>query len=221
MTTFDGLGPRKPDAVTAIVLCGGRGSRLGGIDKPLLEVAGRPLLGHLIEWLRPQVDDVVLACARRRTDCERAGAHEIADYERFGYKVVADLEADEGPLAGIVSAAPAIATPLALTIPGDMPFPPPNLVAAMKPDCLRHGAAVATAGGRRQNLTLLLQRQCLDSLCAFFADGGRAAHRWLDANGIPSVPFAAAHFLNVNTAADLQRARSQCQALARRQMDAS
>lgn len=211
MTAVGETGPRKPEAVTAIVLCGGRGSRLGGMDKPLLDLAGRPLLGHLIERLRPQVDDIVLACAHKRTVCACAGRR--ADYERFGYAVVADLEADQGPLAGVVSAAPAIATPLALTIPGDMPFPPPSLVAAMKPDCLRHGAAVATAGGRRQNLTLLLQRQCLDSLCAFFVDGGRAAHRWLDANEVPSVPFAAAHFLNVNTAADLQRARSHWQTL--------
>ena len=188
----------KREAVTAVILCGGRGTRLGGVDKPLLDLAGRPLLGHLVERLQPQVDQIVLSCSRS-----------TAEYERFGYPLVADVQADQGPLGGIVSAAAKIATPWLLTIPGDMPFVPANLIAALASHCRSRGAAVATAAGYRQNLTMLLAPPSIESLRGFFVAGGRAAHRWLDANAVAAVEFAGADFLNVNTVADLRLARSR------------
>lgn len=184
------------EATTAVVLCGGRGTRLGTQDKPLIELAGKPLIAHLLQRLTPQVDEIVLSCAD----------HSRAAYQRLDYPIVTDREPDQGPLGGISSAATTLATPWMLTIPGDTPFPPPDLVASLAPPCRSSGAAVATAGGRRQNLTMLLDHTHTESLCAFFAEGGRAACHWLDTNAVTSVDFAPQGFLNINTKADLARA---------------
>ena len=182
--------------VTAIVLCGGRGQRFGGVDKPLLRLGERTLLGHVIDRLRPQVDRIVLSCAR----LEDA-------YLEFGCAVVPDLKAGEGPLGGIVSALAEAPHSWLLTTPADTPFLPPNLVEALAPACRREGAGVATAAGRRQNLTMLFDRARAESLRAFFESGERAVHRWLDAHAVPTVEFPANDFLNVNTPADLDAAR--------------
>lgn len=184
--------------VTAIVLCGGCGQRLGGVDKPLLRLGERTLLGHVIERLRPQVDSVVLSCARVEDS-----------YREFGYAVVADLKAGEGPLGGIVSALAEAPHSWVLTTPADTPFLPRNLIDALAPACRREGASVALAAGRRQNLTMLFDQARADSLRAFFESGERAVHRWLDAHAVPAVEFPASDFLNVNTPADLDAARKR------------
>ena len=187
-----------PEPTTAIILCGGRGTRLGSEDKPLLDLGGKPLVAHVIERLAPQVDGIVLSCSRSRDA-----------YRRLGCPVVLDEHSGEGPLGGFVSALPGTATPWLLATPGDVPFLPPDLVAAMAPACHLHGAVVARAGGRRQNLTMLLNQARALALAAFFAAGGRAVWRWLDDNRVSAVEFAASAFHNVNTPADLAVARQR------------
>ncbi|MCY3813504.1 MAG: molybdenum cofactor guanylyltransferase [Gammaproteobacteria bacterium] len=187
---------RRP-AITAIVLCGGRGTRLGGVDKPLLEIGDKALLGHVIDRIRPQVDALVLSCAKT-----------TSAYEEFGHPVVEDRDPGQGPLGGFVSALAHVGTPWVLTTPADTPFLPDNLVAALAVVCDRAGAAVVTAGGHRQNLAMLLDAEQARSLAAFYEDGGRAIHRWLAANAVPDVGFPEDDFLNVNTVADLARARN-------------
>ena len=186
---------RRP-AITAIILCGGRGTRLGSVDKPLLEVGDKPLLGHVIDRVRPQVDALVLSCAIT-----------TSAYEAFGHPVVEDRDASQGPLGGFVSALPHVGTPWVLTTPADTPFLPDNLVVSLAMECDRAGAAVVTAGGHRQNLVMLLDADHARSLAAFYEDGGRAIHRWLVANAVTTVDFRTDEFLNVNTAEDLARAR--------------
>ena len=183
-------------AITAIVLCGGRATRLGGADKPLLAVGDKALLGHVIDRVRPQVDALLLSCAKA-----------TAVYEAFGHPVVEDRDAGQGPLGGFVSALPQVRTPWVLTTPADTPFLPDNLVASLAKASRRTGAAVVTAGGHRQNLAMLLDAQHAQSLAAFYDDGGRAIHRWLVANTTTEVDFPADQFLNVNTGEDLSRAR--------------
>ena len=185
-----------PESTTAIILCGGQGTRLGGEDKPLLHLGGKPLLAHVIERLEPQVDEIVLSCSRN-----------AAAYGRFGWPVVLDEHPGEGPLGGFVSALSRTTTPWLLTTPGDVPFLPVDLVAALAPACHRRGAAVATAGGRRQSLTMLLDRRRAQSLATFFAVGGRAAWRWLEDHQVCEIEFIASAFQNVNTPADLAAAR--------------
>ena len=191
-----------PIATTTIVLCGGRGLRLRGVEKQLAMVGDHPLIGHVIERLRPQVARLVLACGDNAPACSS-----------FGYPVVVDEQPGEGPLGGIVSALAVVSTPWVLAMPGDTPFLPRELVAALSPGCRRHGVAVAMAGGRQQNLTLLLDAPRAASLAAFFHAGGRAAHRWLSARDIAQVAFPARAFLNVNTPQALRAARRR---LARR-----
>jgi molybdopterin-guanine dinucleotide biosynthesis protein A len=186
------------EASTAIILCGGRGTRLGGIEKPLVELHGKPLVGHVIDRLAGQVDAIVLACRR---------SAEVRGYVRLGYPIAYDEHEDQGPLGGIISALGEVATPWLLTTAADTPFLPLDLVRNLAPACRQHGAAVASAAGRRQNLTVLMQRSKAKSLAAFYAAGGRATHRWLAAQGVPEVEFHEAAFLNVNSAADLERAR--------------
>lgn len=185
------------ETTTAIVLCGGQGARLGGVAKPLIDLAGRPLLSHVLDRLRPQVDDIVLSCA-----C-------AGPYRRFGCRVAVDAHPNQGPLGGIVSALAQTTSRWILTSPCDTPFLPTNLVETLAASGGQAGAAVVAAGGRRQNLCLLLDERQAASLQAFFTSGGRAVHRWLDAHSVPSVEWPAADFLNVNTAADLQAARKR------------
>ena len=192
-------------AVTAIVLCGGRARRLGGVDKPLTDLGGKPLLAHVIARLEPIVDQFVLSVGQ-----------EAARYERFGHPLVTDDDPDQGPLAGIVSALAAANTPWILTTPADTPFLPSNLVTALAPVCARRGAAVVSAGGHRQNLTMLVDQRRAASLAGFYRSGGRAAHRWLVANGVDEVEFPRDGFLNINTPADLAVARAQVNQRSRR-----
>ena len=188
----------RATAVTAIVLCGGRAMRLGGIEKPLADLGGRSLLAHVIARLEPQVDSIVLSVGR-------GSAH----YAGFGYPVVVDDDPDQGPLAGIVSALAAVETPWTLTTPADTPFLPSNLVSALAPACREQGAAVAWAGGHRQNLAMLLDEEQAAALAEFYRAGGRAVHRWLVASGVDEVAFPGDGFLNINTPEDLALARSE------------
>lgn len=145
------------------------------------------------------MDAVVLACSRS-----------AAAYQQFGWPVVADEQPDQGPLAGFAAALATVRTSWTLVVAADTPFLPLDLVARMASICHRHGAAVASAGGRRQNLTMLLAARQAQALAAFFAAGGRAAKRWLNVEQVPTVAFDADAFRNVNTAADLADVRARC-----------
>ncbi|MYA17715.1 MAG: molybdenum cofactor guanylyltransferase [Gammaproteobacteria bacterium] len=182
--------------ITALILCGGRATRLGGIEKPLADLGGKSLLAHVIARLEPQVDSIVLSVGRGS-----------AQYAGFGYPVVVDDDPDQGPLAGIVSALAVVDTPWTLTTPADTPFLPSDLVHALAPSCRDHGAAVVSAGGHRQNLAMLLDRTQAASLAEFYAAGGRAVHRWLVASGVDEVAFPEDGFMNINTPDDLAHAR--------------
>ena len=192
----------KPEDITGVVFCGGSGRRLGGVEKPLIEVAGRPLLGWVLERLDKQVATVVLS-----------GATDPA-YAQFGCEMVPDRAPGEGPLSGLASAVQAATTDWLLTCPGDSPYLARNLVELLAADAERTGVAVPHDGNRRQNLFLLMRRDRADSLVRFFEQGGRAAHRWLDANGIVSTDLAAiaGSFFNVNTPDDLEAWRRRAMA---------
>lgn len=112
--------------VAALVLAGGRASRMGGTDKCLLTLAGRPILAHLVERLRPQVRRIVLNANG-----------DLARFSGFGLPAVSDVvEGHAGPLAGVLTglewaAAKAPDCPWVLSVPGDGPFVPRDLVARL------------------------------------------------------------------------------------------
>lgn len=190
----------RPDDITAVVLCGGTGSRLGEPDKTLVTVLGRPLVSYTIDALAPQVGRIVLSCSR-----------DPAPYAGLGHEVVPDAEPGDGPLGGVASALSAIRSDWVLVHPGDTPFPDPALVARLGPTADSRGIAVPRTGPQRQHLVLLLSRALAAELAAFYESGGRAVRRWLDESEVEGVDMTdvADSFFNVNTPADLATAEER------------
>lgn len=185
----------RPEDVTAIVLCGGSGSRLGEADKTLLRVLGRPLVSHTVDGLAPQVGRVVLSCGR-----------DPAPYAELGYEVVPDVRPGDGPLGGVAGALPSVDSDWILIHPGDAPFPDHALVARLGPTAATRGLAVPRTGSQRQHLVLLLSRAMAGELVGYYEAGGRAIRLWLDEHEVEGVDMSdvADSFFNVNTPADLE-----------------
>lgn len=186
------------EQITGIIFCGGRGRRLGGIEKPLIEVRKKALVEYVIERLRPQVERIILSI----------GA-DTNGYERFNCHLVTDATPDQGPLGGLVSALEAVDTDWIQTCPGDAPNTSVRLVQLLANDAKARGVAVAHDGKQRQNLTLLLHRDMAASLVRFFYAGGRAVHHWLDAEKIPASDLSriSVSFANINTPSELANFR--------------
>lgn len=189
------------DTVALAILAGGQGRRLGGGDKALLPIAGRPLLAHLLDRLRPQAARIVLSANG-----------DPARFAAFSLPVVADAVADAGPLAGIAAtAAYCVATwpdtRRLVTIPVDTPCPPADLVARLTaaPEEL---VAVAAAGGRLHWGTACWQLSAALRLdAAVRGTGLRRLEEAARAEGIAPVPFADADaFTNINTPENLKSA---------------
>jgi molybdopterin-guanine dinucleotide biosynthesis protein A len=180
--------------LAAVVLAGGRASRLGGCDKPLLALGADTVLAEILRRLAGQVDAVCLSTGG-----------DVARFAAFGLPVVAD-NAGAGPLAGVSAAlgwaAGAGATEL-LVVPGDTPFLPADLAQLLGP-----GPSVAVAGGRVHHLVCRLPVMIRPVLVAWLAQGHTRAGAFLDAASVRHVAFDAADaFLNINTPDDLAAAR--------------
>ena len=187
----------KAADITALLLCGGKGARLGGQDKPLLSLGSDKIIDHLLTRLKPQTGEIVISCSRN-----------VARYEAYESRIVVDEAPDEGPLGGLQSAFKAVNTEWALTCPGDIPFLTRELVTRLSLDAERQGVAVPFADNERQNLCLLINRKRRNELVAFYAQGGRAVKRWLDIASIQSTDLSelGSSFFNVNTARELEEA---------------
>lgn len=185
--------------MTGILLAGGRGLRMGGRDKGLVSVAGRPMAAWALACLAPQVDRVVISANRHRST-----------YAAFGYPVVADPDMGyEGPLAGVSAALARVGTPWVVTCPCDCPHPPGDLVVRLENARRRTGAAVAVAhdGTRLQPLFALLASALHPDLRAHLQRGGRRVGHWLLEQGGVVVDFSdcPGSFDNINTEADQRR----------------
>ena len=183
--------------ITALLLCGGKGARLGGQDKPLLSLGSDKIIDHLLTRLKPQTGEIVISCSRN-----------VARYEAYESRIVVDEAPDEGPLGGLQSAFKAVNTEWALTCPGDIPFLTRDLVTRLSLDAERQGVAVPFADNERQNLCLLINQERRNELVAFYVQGGRAVKRWLDIASIQSTDLSelGSSFFNVNTARELEEA---------------
>lgn len=183
------------DALTGIVLCGGRGERVGGADKPLLSFRGQPVVATVLQRLSPQVTAVIISANRN-----------AATYRRYGHPVVADgILGFQGPLAGIAATLAHTTTPGAFVCAGDAPFLPLDIVgrlsAARAPDEM---VAVAHDGTGLQPLPILVRRAALDSIETFLAGGGRAIREWLATipHRVVNVPELAGCFDSLNSPED-------------------
>ena len=176
-----------------MILAGGKASRMGGIDKPLVEYAGRGLIDHVISRVRAQVGHIVISCNRN-----------FDAYYRRGCALIVDAEHDQGPIAGILAARSMIRTTRVLIVPGDTPLLPTDLVARLAEPA--SPIAVARTPRGRENLFCLADSSELDSLARFYRAGGRAMHRWLDEQpGLAEVLMPSLGFSNINTVEDLAR----------------
>jgi molybdopterin-guanine dinucleotide biosynthesis protein A len=183
--------------ITGVVLAGGRGSRMGGIDKGLQVFRGKPMVQHVIERLAPQVDEV-LVNANRNAEA----------YEALGYRVVADeIEGFAGPLAGFERGLAHARGEWVVTSPCDSPFLPLDLVKRLRAALEEGDAALAVAktGDQPHPVFSLMRRSVHASLREFLASGQRKIDRWYGALAVVEVSFDddGDAFLNINTLDEL------------------
>lgn len=197
--------PDATNEVAGVVLCGGRGQRMGGRDKGLVALDGRPLAEWAARALAPQVARLCINANRNREA-----------YGELGWPLCPDTVADfPGPLAGFLAGLGQLVeqpgTWLA-TVPGDTPRPPADLVERLLTAAREAGApaALAHAGGRRQPVFALLHRDLRPRLEAALAAGNPATGAWLDEVGAVEVPFPSAEpFAGINTEAEWRRREAE------------
>lgn len=183
--------------ITGLVLAGGQGRRMGGVDKGLKELRGKPMVQWVLERLAPQVADIVI---NANQNLER--------YRAFGYPVLPDeIGGFAGPLAGLHAGLKATTHELVLTVPCDSPFLPADLALRLKRNLGENQLAVAKTGTQAHPVFALVRRACRDSLEAFLAGGGRKIDAWYAALKVVEVSFddEADAFRNINTLEELAK----------------
>ena len=183
--------------VTGIVLAGGKGSRMGGVDKGLQPLRGKPMVAWAIARLKPQVEEIVINANQN-----------VPTYEKYGHRVVSDtIGGFAGPLAGLHAGLNAAKHPLVVTVPSDSPFVPDDLVSRLRTSIGPHDLAVAKTGAQPHPVFALMKREVRESLEAFLASGGRKIDAWYAALKVVEVSFddEADAFRNINTLDELKR----------------
>lgn len=197
--------------ITGLVLAGGRGSRMGGIDKGLQNFNGTPLAMHALMRLGMQVGELMVNANRN-----------LSAYESFGAPVWPDGLADyAGPLAGFLTGLERCETPYLLTVPCDTPLFPLDLASRLGEALLADDAEIAMVSApetaaesdgasalRPQPVFCLLRATLLESLVRFTQDGGRKIDKWTAQHRTVLVPFdrpgdAPDAFVNANTLTEL------------------
>jgi molybdopterin-guanine dinucleotide biosynthesis protein A len=184
--------------IAALILAGGRGTRLGNADKAFVQLAGQPLLGHLLSRLTPQTAQIALSANG-----------DLARFAAYALPILADFpaHANKGPLAGLAAGltwAGGIGAASLLTVPVDTPFIPENLLAWLSP-----APAVAVWQSRQHHLVAHWPTAFLPALMEFLSRPG--AYKVRDAlalAGATPIPFTDPQdpFLNINTPEDLAAA---------------
>ena len=187
--------------ITGILLAGGQGRRMGGVDKGLQLLNGRPMIAHVIERLAPQVEDIVINANQNREA-----------YAAFGHPVVPDaIEGYAGPLAGLHAGLQAATQALVVTVPCDSPFLPADLVARLASALGDNDLAVAKTGAQAHPVFALVRRTLLAHLAAYLAGGGRKIDAWYASLKVVEVAFddEADAFSNINTREELREHESR------------
>jgi len=199
--------------ITGLILAGGRGSRMGGVDKGLQNFRGLPLALQTLMRLQLQSlpPQEILINANRN----------LAAYESLGVPVWPDsIDGFAGPLAGFQTGLERCETPLMLTVPCDTPLLPLDLVERLYKALHEQDADLAMAAApevdgtvRSQPVFCLLKTDLLESLVKFTQSGGRKIDAWTGQHRCAIVPFdqsgdSAHAFANANTLAELQELES-------------
>lgn len=197
--------------ITAVILAGGQGARMGGIDKGLQTLHGRPLVAHAMQRLRQGGISQIMINANRN----------LSTYASLAAPVWPDESADyPGPLAGFLSGLQHCKTPYLLTVACDTPLLPLDLAVRLAQALHVNQAEIAMAAApetdatagvalRAQPVFCLMQVQVRERLQAFIAQGGRKVQAWTAQHHTVSVPFDQPQddpraFFNANTLAELQ-----------------
>ena len=191
-----------PEDITGLVLAGGRGSRMGGVDKGLQNHHGMPLAMHALLRLGQQVGATMVNANRN-----------LAAYESMGAPVWPDALPDyPGPLAGFLAGLEHCETPWLVTVPCDTPDFPADLVARLAAAAQEQQADIAIAATREPDGSLqsqpvfcLMRASLLESLVRATAAGERKIDRWAKQHRCAEVVFDDADaFFNANTLAELR-----------------
>lgn len=166
---------------TGLVLAGGRGTRMGGADKGLIDWQGRPLAAHVVDRLRLQVSRVLISANRNHERYTALGAHVIADATR-------DFQ---GPLAGMLAGLSRCESEWLVTVPCDLLHVPSDLVSELLrvARALRRPAAFAVFDDEPQYVCALLHHQLAYSLARSLMRDECGVSRWLDAQDACAVSF--------------------------------
>ena len=194
--------PGATPAVTGVILAGGLGRRMGGVDKGLQLLNGRPMAARVLARLAPQVDEVLI---NANQNLER--------YSLLGCRVVPDrLSGYAGPLAGLHCGLSEARHDLVATVPCDSPFLPEDLVARLAAPLQDETVdlAVAKTGTQPHPVFCLARRRLLHHLSAFLQSGGRKIDAWYATLKVVEVAFdgEAVAFSNINTAEELRSAET-------------
>lgn len=192
--------------VTGLILAGGRGTRMGTVDKGLQMFRGAPMALHVMMRLSPQVGSLMINANQN-----------LAPYEAFGVPVWPDqLQGYAGPLAGMQTGLTFCETEYMVTAPCDSPFLPSDLVERLGQAIDAHQAELAVAvtgeGENRQAhpVFCLMRTSLLDHLTEFLKGGGRKIDAWYASLKIAEVSFPEEDaFRNINTLEELKRFESQ------------
>ncbi|MES2129100.1 MAG: gephyrin-like molybdotransferase Glp [Pseudomonadota bacterium] len=189
------------EEITGLILAGGRGMRMGGVNKGLQPFRGATMVSHVFERLAPQVAAVAI----------NANA-QFDQYEAFGVPVWPDDTGGfAGPLAGLEAGLRRCTTPYLLTAPCDSPFLPTDLASRLFDAVQAHGADLALAvteeAGRQPHpVFCLVKASLLPALEAYLAGGGRKMDGWYKNLNVAEVLFEdASAFRNINTRDELQQ----------------
>jgi molybdopterin-guanine dinucleotide biosynthesis protein A len=184
-------------AISGIVLAGGLGRRMGGVDKGLQPLRGKPMVEHVLARLSPQVGEIII------------NANQNADaYGRFGHRVIGDdIAGFAGPLAGLHAGLKAARNPLVVTVPCDSPFLPSDLVSRLQSSLKDNDLAVAKTGDQAHPVFALVRKSVLPNLEAFLTGGGRKIDAWYASLKYIEVLFddQLDAFRNINTLEELGR----------------
>lgn len=189
---------QPPARITGVILAGGLGRRMGGVDKGLKPLRGKPMAVWVIERLAPQVDEILINANQN-----------IEAYAGLGYRVIPDQIAGfAGPLAGLHRGLTEAAHGLVATAPCDSPFLPHDLIARLRGALERENAqlAVARTGDQPHPVFCLCRREVLPGLADFLSGGGRKIDAWYARLKAVEVAFddQPGAFSNVNTEAELK-----------------
>lgn len=188
--------------ITGLILAGGRGSRMGGVDKGLQPLDGLPLVAHVIQRLAPQVGQLMINANQN-----------LPTYQKFSFPVIQDEVSDfPGPLAGVQAGLHRCTTPYLLTVPCDGPFLPTDLVARLGTALESEDADVAiavTGEGESQQMQpvyCLMKTALLPQVEGYLQSGKRRVDGWFAPLKVAKVHFDdEAAFRNINTLEELHR----------------